>query len=85
LHHQARKKFGFEIKLKFRRPGYRIATIDISRVLNCCYFAEGESFVERDAEPLIRLTVFEGRARRGNEFVQNVPVGSLDLQFSNLK
>ena len=78
-------KSGFDASLIFRRPGYRIASIRISRVLSCCYFSQGESSVERGTESLIRLTVFEGRARRGNEYVLNTPVGYLYLQFSDLK
>jgi hypothetical protein len=79
------EKSDFDVSLRFRRPGYRVASIRISRGLSCCYFAEGESSVERGTESLIRLTVFEGRARRGNEFVLNTRVGYLYLQFSDLK
>jgi hypothetical protein len=79
------EKSDFDVSLRFQRPGYRVASIRISRGLSCCYFAEGERSVERGTESLIRLTVFEGRARRGNEFVLNAPIGYLYLQFSDLK
>jgi hypothetical protein len=79
------EKSDFDVSLRFGRPGYSVASISISRGLSCCYFAQGESSVERGTESLIRLTVYEGRARRGNEFVLNTPVGYLYLQFSDLK
>jgi hypothetical protein len=75
----------FDVSVRFRRPGYSVASIRISRGLGCCYFAQGESSVERGTDSLIRLTVFEGRARRGNEYVLNTPVGYFYLQFSDLK
>ena len=32
------EKSDFDISLRFWRPGYRVATIRISRGLDCCYF-----------------------------------------------
>jgi hypothetical protein len=54
--------------------------------LACCYFWDGVVSVSRNSRgPLIRLHVFEGRARIRNEFIQNAPVGILYLQFSDMK
>ena len=79
------EKSDFEVELTFWRPKPRIARIRISTVLGCCYFSQGDSFVERDTASLIRLGVYEGRRRKGNEYVLNAPVGVLYLQFSDLK
>lgn len=57
-----------------------------SRGMACCYFSDGDRSAERDlAQPLLRLHIYEGRARRRNEVVQNIPLGLLYLQFSELK
>lgn len=79
------EKFDFEVTLMFRRPGYSVATVGISHGISCCYFSAGEKSVERATDSLIRLGVFEGRARQGNEFVLNSPFGQLYLLFSDLK
>lgn len=79
------EKSNFDISLRFWRPGYSVASIRISPGLSCCYFLQGESSVERGTESLIRLAVYEGRARKGNEYVLNTPVGYFYLQFSDLK
>lgn len=52
----------------------------------CCYFSDGVRQLSRNVEqPLVRLGVYEGHARRRNEFIQNLPVGVLHLQFSDMK
>jgi hypothetical protein len=79
------KKFDFEVTIMFRRREYSVAIIRISHGIRCCYFSQGERSVERGTDSLIRLGVFEGRARKGNEFVLNAPVGQLFLLFSDLK
>ena len=79
------EKSDFEVELTFWRPESRIARIRISTVFGCCYFSQGESFVKRGTDSLIRLGVYEGRRRKGNEYVLNTPVGILYLQFSDLK
>lgn len=79
------EKSDFDIRLIFRRPGYRVVSILISQGLDCCYFAQGERSVERGTESLIRIGIYEGRARKGNEYVLNTPLGFFYLQFSDLK
>lgn len=52
----------------------------------CCYFSDGRSYVFQEIEPgPLHLGLCEGHARKGNEFVQNLYLGILYLQFSNLR
>jgi len=52
----------------------------------CCYFSGGDRLVSRElTEPLLRLRIYEGQARKGNEYVENFPLGLLYLQFSDFK
>lgn len=52
----------------------------------CCYFSGGDRLVNRKlAEPLLRLWIYEGQSRKGNEYVQNLPLGLLYLQFLDFK
>ncbi len=52
----------------------------------CCYFSDGERYVSRElGHDIIRLHLYEGHPRRGNEFVQNLHLGVLYLQFSDLR
>lgn len=53
--------------------------------IGCCYFSDGATRVERGADSLIGLSVYEGHARKRNEFVQNLPVGVLFLRFAEMK
>lgn len=57
------------------------------RRANCCFFSDGVDSVDRDIRmsSLIRLHVFEGHRRRGNEFIQNAPIGVLYLKISDIK
>lgn|GEM_PF-5810447 len=57
-----------------------------TRSIGCCYFPDGESRISRQLrEPLVRLHIYDGHARKRNEFVQNIHLGVLYLQFSDLK
>ncbi len=57
-----------------------------SRSAGCCYFSGGETRVEGDlTQPLLRLRIYEGHARKRNEVVQNLHLGLLYLQFSDLR
>lgn len=52
----------------------------------CCYFWGGDRLVTRGlAEPLLRLWIYEGQSRKRNEYVENLPLGLLYLQFSDFK
>jgi hypothetical protein len=57
-----------------------------SRGDGCCYFSGGDRLAAKDlTEPLLRLWIYEGQARKRNEYVENIPLGLLYLQFSDLK
>jgi hypothetical protein len=57
-----------------------------SRSAGCCYFSGGESRVALElTQPLLYLRIYEGHARKRNEFVENIHFGLLYLQFSDLK
>ncbi|QOG22044.1 hypothetical protein [Bradyrhizobium sp. SEMIA] len=57
-----------------------------SRSAGCCYFSGGDRLAARElTEPLLRLWIYEGQARKRNEYVENIPLGLLYLQFSDLK
>ncbi|WP_035705045.1 hypothetical protein [Bradyrhizobium genomosp. I (2014)] len=55
-----------------------------SRSDGCCYFFGGDRLVSKElTEPLLRLWIYEGQARKRNEYVENLPLGLLYLQFSD--
>ncbi len=57
-----------------------------SRRAGCCYFSGGESRAAIElTQPLLYLRIYEGHARKRNEVVQNIHLGLLYLQFSDLK
>jgi hypothetical protein len=57
-----------------------------SHSAGCCLFSGGEQRAEGDlAQPLLWLRIYEGHARKRNEFVENIHLGLLHLQFSDLK
>lgn len=50
---------------------------------NCCLFGDGDHRYRADIrQALIRVPIYEGKRRLGNEFVQNKSVGTLWLSFS---
>lgn len=57
-----------------------------SRSAGCCYFSGGDTRAQLDlTQPLLRLRIYEGHARKRNEVVQNLHLGLLYLQFSDLR
>ncbi|MCK1475528.1 hypothetical protein IVB27_12100 [Bradyrhizobium sp. 197] len=57
-----------------------------SRSIGCCYFSDGEQRAEGDlAQPMLWLRIYDGHARKRNEVVQNIHLGLLYLQFSDLR
>ncbi|MCK1387378.1 hypothetical protein [Bradyrhizobium sp. 21] len=57
-----------------------------SRSIGCCYFSGGEQRAEGDlTQPMLWLRMYEGHARKRNEVVQNIHLGLLYLQFSDLR
>jgi hypothetical protein len=81
------EKTELKISLAFWHPDHNEVRVEISgQRLGCCYFTDGVESVDRDVRgTTIRLPVFEGRARKRNEFIQNIYVGVLHLRFSNTK
>jgi hypothetical protein len=70
------------------RDGHERVSVDVyggrSRVA-CCYFSDGADSLRFSLEgPFVHLGVYEGRARRGNEFVRDEWLGILYLQFSDI-
>ena len=80
---------GVSLSLGFRDA--RHTSLGISayapRRANCCFFSDGVDSVSRDirVSSLIRLRVYEGHRRRGNEFIQNLPIGLVYLKISDLR
>ena len=83
------KDSGVSLLLGFR--DVRRTRIGISvygdRRSDCCFFSDGVHSVSRDVSgsSLIRLQIYEGHARKGNEFLQNLPIGLLYLKISQQK
>jgi hypothetical protein len=50
----------------------------------CCLFGDGDNqkYLADIRPALIRVSIYEGKRRLGNEFVQSKPVGTLWLSFS---
>ncbi len=83
-------KSDLSISFQITGPGQRDITIHADRggrySPTCCYFSDGERHASRSlAQSPFRLWIFEGRPRKRNEYVQNLPLGLLYLQFSDLK
>lgn len=62
-------------------------SVDGIRRSGCCFFYDGVRSVSRAVgqSSVIRLRVYEGHPRRGNEFILNSPIGVLYLQISDMK
>ena len=83
-------KSDLTISLIVKRSGRRKVVVYAdggrSRSTGCCYFSDGLRLVESElTQPLLRLYIYEGHARKRNEYVQNLPLGLLYLQLSDLK
>ncbi|ULK99336.1 hypothetical protein [Bradyrhizobium sp. I71] len=84
-------KSDLTISLKVERLGWSnkvtvFADGGRSRSDGCCYFFGGDRLVSKElTEPLLRLRIYEGQARKRNEYVENLPLGLLYLQFSDFK
>lgn len=83
-------KSDLTISLKVERSGSHEVSVFAdggrSRSDGCCYFSGGDQLAARRlTEPLLRLWIYEGQARKRNEYVENIPLGLLYLQFSDLK
>jgi hypothetical protein len=79
--------FGLSIFLGFMHPDHRSVNIEVyGRRGGCCYSADATRTIYLNIEPgLLRVALYEGHARRGNEVVRNKKFGVLYLEFSNLR
>jgi hypothetical protein len=78
--------FGISVNISFIRPDHRSAELEVFGGPGCCYSADANRTFYLDIEPgLVRVPLYEGRQRKGNEFVQNHRFGMLYLEFSNLR
>ncbi|WP_456623995.1 MULTISPECIES: hypothetical protein [unclassified Bradyrhizobium] len=83
-------KSDLTISLSVKRSGPRKVVVYAyggrSRDTGCCYFSDGDRLAESELpQSLLRLRIYEGHARKRNEYIQNLPLGLLYLQFSDLK
>lgn len=83
-------KSDLTISFRVDRSGYHkvivFAAGGRSRSIGCCYFSGGDRLAASELpQPLLRLYIYEGHARKRNEYVQNLLLGLLYLQFSDLK
>jgi hypothetical protein len=77
---------GMRIILNFTYPDHRSVYANVYGRTGCCYFADGVDSISLDPrESLHHLVIFEGKARRRNEFVENRKVGILYLRFSDMR
>lgn len=78
--------FGLWIFLSFIQQNHRSAELHVFGRPGCCYSADAATTIYLDIKPgLLRVPLYEGRERRGNEFVRNKRFGVLYLEFSNLR
>jgi len=79
--------FGPSIFLSFMHPDHRSVNIEVyGRRRGCCYSADATRTIYLDIKPgLLRVPLYEGRERSGNEFIRNEKFGMLYLEFSNLR
>lgn len=78
--------FRMSLSISFIRPDHRSAELQVFGGRGCCYSADAaRTFYLHVAPGLLRVPLYEGRARKGNEFVQNRRFGVLYLEFSTLR
>src|SRR3954453_23800308 len=77
---------GVQVTLNFIYPEHRVVHARVQGQPGCCYFADAVDSVSLNPKSSFHhLDIFEGRARRRNEFVDNRRVGVLYLSFSDLR
>jgi hypothetical protein len=79
---------GLIVQLDFIYPSHSNLHVSVRRIRGgraCCFFADGKDSFSMDPHELLRgMSIFEGHARRRNEFVENYKLGILYLGFSDL-
>jgi hypothetical protein len=82
----ASKDFGLSIFTYFIYPENRDVYVTVEGKKGCCYFNDGNESISLDSRrPIPGMAIFEGHARRKNEFVQNNRLGTLYLKLLNLR
>jgi hypothetical protein len=74
------------ISLWIIRPDHSSAELHVNGPPGCCYSIDAAETIYLSTEPgLRRVPLYQGRARRGNEFVRNKRFGMLYLEFSDMR
>jgi hypothetical protein len=82
----ASKDFGLSVTTYFIYPEDREVSVTVYGKPGCCYFTDGKESRSFDSrQPIPSMAIFEGHARRRNEFVQNYRLGTLYLRLLNLQ
>lgn len=77
---------GLHISLSFIDPDHQWVELHVHGPAGCCYSADADRDINLEIKPgLLRVPIYQGRPRRGNEFVQNKRFGVLYLEFSKLR
>lgn len=77
---------GLQISLSFNHSDRRWVKLRIDGPPACCYSSDAASEFYLQIEPgLLRVPIYQGRARRRNEFVRNHKFGVVYLEFSSLR
>jgi hypothetical protein len=77
---------GLSISMDFPRPDHKWVQLEVMGPPGCCYSYDAIRRIYLEIKPgLLRVPIYDGRARRVNEFVQNKRFGVLYLEFSYLR
>ena len=77
---------GLSLSLFFLQPDHKSIELRVKGPPGCCYSADANRIFYLEIAPtLLRVPIYQGRPRRGNEFVQNERLGYVYLQFSNMR
>ncbi len=78
--------WGLHISLGFIYPDHQWVELHVYGPAGCCYSADADREINLEIKPgLLRVPLYQGRPRRGNEFVRNKRFGVLYLEFSSLR
>jgi hypothetical protein len=74
------------IFLSFLHQDHSSTQLYIYGARGCCYSADADRTIYLDIRPgLLRVPIYAGVRRKGNEFVRNERFGVLYLEFSNMR
>jgi hypothetical protein len=77
------KRFDLSAFTYFIYPANRVVYVSVDGEPGCCLFADGERYFTFEPKDATRsIALYEGHARKLNEFVQNHRLGTLTLRFS---